>query len=122
MVYKSPEIGQEITCVMKISRELLLDSEKLKSIFNKTLKEHNFSILKTTFYSFEPQGFTAIFLLSESHLAVHTYPEHNSLYFNLYSCRGPDDAEKTFNSVKEKLSPEKILFLKKEKVPVRDID
>jgi S-adenosylmethionine decarboxylase len=32
-------------------------------------------------------GVTAMFLLSESHLACHTYPEHASLTLNLYSCR-----------------------------------
>ncbi|MCS7043318.1 MAG: S-adenosylmethionine decarboxylase [Bryobacteraceae bacterium] len=32
-------------------------------------------------------GITGMVLLSESHLAVHTYPEHGFLALNLYSCR-----------------------------------
>jgi S-adenosylmethionine decarboxylase len=32
-------------------------------------------------------GVTGLYLLSESHLACHTYPEHKSLTLNLYSCR-----------------------------------
>jgi S-adenosylmethionine decarboxylase len=37
-----------------------------------------------------------MFLLSESHLACHTYPEHASLTLNLYSCRAlpPFDFER----------------------------
>ena len=31
-------------------------------------------------------GVTALYLLSESHLACHTYPEHRSATLNLYSC------------------------------------
>ncbi|KAA5545979.1 S-adenosylmethionine decarboxylase [Roseiconus nitratireducens] len=34
-----------------------------------------------------PGGVTALYLLSESHLACHTYPEHRFATFNLYCCR-----------------------------------
>ena len=34
-----------------------------------------------------PHGVTALYLLSESHLAVHTYPEHAVATFNLVCCR-----------------------------------
>ena len=35
----------------------------------------------------EPGGVTGLYLLSESHLACHTYPEFGSATFNLYCCR-----------------------------------
>lgn len=34
-----------------------------------------------------PGGVTALYLLSESHLACHTYPEYGLATFNLYCCR-----------------------------------
>ena|SRR6516165_9479519 len=34
-----------------------------------------------------PGGVTGLFLLSESHLACHTYPELGTATFNLYCCR-----------------------------------
>ncbi len=34
-----------------------------------------------------PGGVTGMFLLTESHLAVHTYPEAGLATFNLYCCR-----------------------------------
>ena len=34
-----------------------------------------------------PGGVTGLLLLSESHLACHTYPEHGLATFNLYCCR-----------------------------------
>lgn len=33
-----------------------------------------------------PGGMTALYLLSESHLALHTFPEHGTASFNLYCC------------------------------------
>lgn len=35
---------------------------------------------------FEPTGLTAIYLLSESHVSVHTYPEQRSLFFDAFTC------------------------------------
>ena len=35
----------------------------------------------------EPGGVTGLYLLSESHLACHTYPEFSFATFNLYCCR-----------------------------------
>lgn len=34
-----------------------------------------------------PGGVTALFLLTESHLSLHTYPEHGVATINLYCCR-----------------------------------
>src|SRR4051812_17810178 len=34
-----------------------------------------------------PAGVTALYLLTESHLACHTYPEHGLATFNLHCCR-----------------------------------
>jgi S-adenosylmethionine decarboxylase len=34
-----------------------------------------------------PGGVTGLLLLAESHLALHTFPEHGSLCLNLFCCR-----------------------------------
>ncbi len=36
----------------------------------------------------EPGGVTGLYLLAESHLACHTFPEDGLASFNLYCCRG----------------------------------
>ncbi len=36
-------------------------------------------------------GVTGLYLLTESHLSVHTYPEHGAATFNLYCCRARPD-------------------------------
>ncbi|MBS1151092.1 MAG: S-adenosylmethionine decarboxylase [Myxococcaceae bacterium] len=35
----------------------------------------------------EPGGITGLALLSESHLAIHTFPEHGYAALSIYSCR-----------------------------------
>jgi S-adenosylmethionine decarboxylase len=36
-------------------------------------------------------GVTGVYLLTESHLSVHTYPEHQIATLNLYCCRARPD-------------------------------
>jgi S-adenosylmethionine decarboxylase len=119
MTYTSPPIGQEISCVMKGVNEIYLKrNDTLNPIIVDILKQEKFNILKTLTYQFEPQGFTTLILLSESHVAIHTYPEHNALYFSIYSCRGPNDSETTFQLLKEKLNPKEFTFLNSNKIPL----
>jgi len=65
----------------------------------------NFKILDKISHRFQPQGYTFVVLLAESHAAIHTFPEHNSLFFYLYSCRKPDDGKKTVEYLKQILKP-----------------
>ncbi|MBS0624470.1 MAG: adenosylmethionine decarboxylase [Verrucomicrobia bacterium] len=44
------------------------------------------TILASTPYVFEPNGLTMVFLLSESHASIHTYPEHGACFVDLFTC------------------------------------
>jgi len=67
-----------------------------------------FEVLGTSSNEFDPHGYTLTALLAESHATIHTYPEYDSLYFHLYSCRGIGDGIKTFEFFKDKLKPKRI--------------
>ena len=58
----------------------------LYSKYKRILEESGFNIRKECFEFFNPFGFTALFLLSESHFAIHTFPEENKTYIELSSC------------------------------------
>lgn len=58
----------------------------LCSKFKKMLIESGFNIRGDVFEFFDPYGFTALFLLSESHFAIHTFPEEKKTYLELSSC------------------------------------
>lgn len=62
------------------------DPEKLKAYYTDLLLKSGFTIESMQEKYFEPQGYTALFLLSESHFAIHTFPEHNKTYIELTSC------------------------------------
>lgn len=59
---------------------------ELRKRYDKKLKESGFGVLSFIEYNFEPQGYTALWLLSESHFAIHTFPEEGKSYIELSSC------------------------------------
>jgi S-adenosylmethionine decarboxylase len=58
----------------------------LKQELHTILLDAKFEILGFLDHQFYPQGYTAIWLLGESHLALHTFPEENKSYIELTSC------------------------------------
>lgn len=45
-----------------------------------------FTLLKSVEHDFDPVGHSVLFLLAESHFAIHTFPEHSVEYIELTSC------------------------------------
>ncbi|MBQ3409382.1 MAG: S-adenosylmethionine decarboxylase [Clostridia bacterium] len=65
------------------------DVTKEKEIIDRLeniLVESGFKIVKKAEHYFEVQGYTALWLLSESHFAVHTFPEECKMYIEISSC------------------------------------
>jgi S-adenosylmethionine/arginine decarboxylase-like enzyme len=62
------------------------DPELLKSKYNGVLKASGFGVLAFSEHYFTPYGYSSMWLLSESHFALHTFPEENKTYFELSSC------------------------------------
>jgi len=60
--------------------------DALKKKYSELLSQSGFNVLDVTEKHFEPFGYTALFLLSESHFAIHTFPEHKETYIELSSC------------------------------------
>ena len=57
-----------------------------EKIAYKIAKKAKVEILKISKHKFEPQGFTLIALLAESHMSFHTFPENNIISFDFFTC------------------------------------
>jgi S-adenosylmethionine decarboxylase proenzyme len=101
-----------------IDDAVLNNTAKLEQLLVESTAQENFKILGKIFHRFNPRGYSAILLIQESHIAIHTYPEYHSLVFNLYSCRGPKDGRKTLEYFKNVLRPAKVA-LRENKVIVK---
>jgi S-adenosylmethionine decarboxylase proenzyme len=77
--------------------ELLNDLKSLKQLCEHICFLNNFSILGMLEHAFHPEGFSFIFLLSESHMSIHTFPEKRFVSFDLYTCRQYDNNDVYLN-------------------------
>jgi len=57
-----------------------------EKIIYKIAKKAKVAILEISKHKFEPQGFTIVALLAESHMSFHTFPENSIISFDFFTC------------------------------------
>lgn len=75
-----------IASYLECDKAAILQEGALKEAFLKSAKASKANILNTCEHSFDGKGFTMVILLSESHVSIHTYPEHNACFVDLFTC------------------------------------
>ncbi len=73
--------------------EVLRDPARLRAVCEQVISDIGLRVVgEPQWHSFPGAGgVTGLYLLSESHLACHTYPEYSAATFNLYCCRERSD-------------------------------
>ena len=66
--------------------EKLNDESFLRCSLNRAAKLAKATVLNLISNKFEPQGVTAIALLAESHMSIHTWPEANYSAVDIFTC------------------------------------
>ena len=62
------------------------DSKFFEKLVYKIAKKAKVTVLEISKYKFEPQGFTLVALLAESHISFHTFPEKGIISFDFFTC------------------------------------
>src|SRR5215211_9168641 len=71
------------------SAKLLSDLQTIRRVCEQIIHDLDLHVVGNSMWHKFPQpgGVTGLFLLTESHLACHTYPETGIATFNLYCCK-----------------------------------
>ena len=80
----------------------------LMKVFEKAVQSTGATILKYDCVEFPGNGVTAFFVLSESHASIHTYPEHNSCFVDLFTCGHTCSHENFDRMLKSYLKPKDV--------------
>ena len=70
-----------------IKFDLLNDIQILINMCKLIIEIYKLTIIDMRYNQFNPQGISIIFLLSESHLSLHTWPENGKISIDLFSCK-----------------------------------
>jgi spermidine synthase len=59
-------------------------------------------------HEFEPIGISAVAILAESHLSIHTWPEHGYLAVDLFTCSDSADVDAMLDVLRDAFTPERV--------------
>jgi len=68
------------------NKEILNDEVRIKDILIQVTQIIKVTPVKTIIHKFSPQGVTVIVIIAESHLLVHTWPEHGYAGCDIFTC------------------------------------
>ena len=79
------KVGEHITLDI-IGTKKEYDPAFFEKLVYKIAKIAKVTVLEISKYKFEPQGFTLVALLAESHISFHTFPEKRIISFDFFTC------------------------------------
>lgn len=65
---------------------LLNNSKFISTSLRQAIKYANATLIEEIKYEFTPQGITAVCLLAESHISIHTWPEKHYAAVDIFTC------------------------------------
>ncbi len=82
--------------------------EDVKALLEGAVKYADLSKLSSHFHQFYPHGATGIILLEESHISIHTWPEHGYAAIDVYTCGGKEKTFKAMEYILKVLKPKRV--------------
>ncbi len=76
-------------CIVELygcPRELLNDEQFVRNVVREATSHGLATLMGEVSHQFHPHGVTALGLLAESHIAVHTWPEHGYAAADVFTC------------------------------------
>lgn len=77
--------------------------EGCKMIIDELISAYKLTNLGQVYHNFTPAGFTAIICLSESHIAIHTWPEFGKINLDIYLSNFERNNDGTVTSIFKRL-------------------
>lgn len=103
--------GQQILCNMSGICDMdLNDTDYLVNLLKKSITTAGATLVEITYHNFLPEGITIIAILKESHVAIHTYPEHDALFFDAFTCGRKAKPEMIAQFFLDTIKPPKYTF------------
>lgn len=67
-------------------KTILADVRRVEKIMLEAARATKSSIVDVIFHTFNPLGVSGVVVIKESHLAIHTWPEHGYACVDIFTC------------------------------------
>lgn len=92
----------------RVERNLLSDKFFTFKVLDKVVERLGMNFIDKVYYEFQPEGLSVIYLIKESHIAIHTWPEFNLVDVEISTCKDDSDVEEGLRILAEAYKAEKI--------------
>ncbi len=83
---KFPFVDHVVFRINRVLPQILKSKQKLLTLLGTFCNEHKFKVVDTKVTNFSKDGMTITFVLSNSSLVVHTWPEFEAIHIDLITC------------------------------------
>lgn len=80
--FKGSHVLAEFYGVTKMRKR----TSTLRKYLDEACEKADVTLLSFIMQRFKNGGYTAFALLAESHISIHTYPEYNSIFIDVFTC------------------------------------
>jgi S-adenosylmethionine decarboxylase len=70
----------------ELDAELLDDADRCAALLADTARAAGAEVVGSVRHHFAPQGVSVVLLLAESHISIHTFPEHGAAFVDIFTC------------------------------------
>ena len=85
----------------------LNDPGRIERLMNEAARLSGATVVQSVFHAFSPHGVSGVVVVEESHLAVHTWPEHGYAAVDYFSC-GDVDCAAAVRYLADHLAPSRV--------------
>lgn len=91
-------LGTHMICEFYGCDKLILDDIGIISIaLEEAAIKSKATILEKVFHKFSPQGVSGVIVIAESHISIHTWPEHGYAAVDFFTCSKECDLNKAID-------------------------
>lgn len=114
-------LGRHLLLELKdCNREIINDVESVRSLLCDTAEHIGATIVNQAFHKFSPQGVSGVVVIAESHICVHTWPEHGYAAVDIFTCGTSIEPKNAIPLLVERLEAKESSFIELERGILQD--
>jgi S-adenosylmethionine decarboxylase proenzyme len=80
----------------------------VQEVMVRAAKAAKATIVDVMFHTFNPHGVSGVVVIAESHLAIHTWPEHGHASIDVYTCGSTINPWRAYSTLRRGLKAKRI--------------
>ena len=78
--------NHQIIELYNCDKSVIENSDYVRNTFKEAVKLSDATVVAEKYHTFSPHGLTGVAVITESHISIHTWPEHGYVAIDVFSC------------------------------------